>query len=460
MSAYFDAVVIGGGPGGYTCAAELGRYGLKTALVERDKLGGTCLNRGCIPTKALLHTVELFREARDGERFGLETEGVSVNYPALRARKDAVVETLRDGVEQMLAASKVTVFHGEGYVPAAGKVRVTLPDGGVENLETAHIVAAVGSCPAMPPIEGLDLPGVVTSDGILRDVPELRSLVVIGGGVIGMEFASLYSALGAKVTVLEGLPRILPAMDKELGQSLTQSMKKRGVEIVTNALVSSVARGEEGLTCTYGVKGKPGSTSGEAVLVAVGRRVGLERVFAPEVLPECDRGRAVVDGSMRSAIPGVWVIGDAVAGFPQLAHAAEEQGRAAAAGIAGKPFRTDLTLVPGCVYTSPEIAAVGLTEAEAKERGIAVRCGKVPTTANGKSVLTGQERGFVKVVAGEDGKLLGAQLFCAHATDIIGELTLAISAGLTVEEAASVIRPHPTFEEAVGEALRACCRKA
>ncbi|MDO4178381.1 MAG: dihydrolipoyl dehydrogenase [Phascolarctobacterium sp.] len=455
----FDVVVIGGGPGGYVCAAECAKLGKKTALIEKSDLGGTCLNRGCIPTKSLLHAAELYSEISRGEEFGVQAENIFIDFAKLKDKKNDVIVTLRSGVEAMLKAAKVSVIKGEGFVLESGKVLVKALDGSEATISCNDIVVATGSVPARPPIPGLELPGVMTSDDILENVPALKSIVIIGGGVIGLEFATLYSELGAKVTVIEGLPKILATMDKDISQSLTVQMKKHGLEIVTDALVGKVEQADDGLRCIYAVKGEVKEAVGEAVLVAVGRRVELNKVFAEGFMPECERGRAVVNEQMLSSIPHVYVIGDAAAGYPQLAHAASAQGVVAACAIAGAVSKINLNLVPGCVYTSPEIASVGLTEAEAKEQGISIHVGKVPTTANGKSILTNQERGFVKVLADDSGKIVGAQLFSARATDMVGEFALAINSGMNEVDALSIIRPHPTFEEMLGEALAVCVQK-
>lgn len=460
METQFDVIVIGGGPGGYVCAAKLAQAGKKTALVEKTALGGTCLNRGCIPTKTLLHAAELLEEAKKAASAGVHVEGVTVDYPALRQRKKEVVQQLTSGVEKLLSSAKVTVIAGSGYVPQAGQVQVTDAEGICTRYTAQDIVVAVGSEPAMPPIAGLTSSGVMTSDDLLRDIPKLDSLVVIGGGVIGMEFASLYASLGTNVTVLEGQARILPPLDREIGQSLSMLMKKRGVTIVTNAMVQSVEQtGQDALCCHYTVKGREGTASGQRVLVSVGRRSLASSVLAPELPIAYERGRVQVDETMQSSVPHIYVIGDAAAGYPQLAHAASAQALDVVAAITQQSFETNLHLVPSCVYTSPEIASVGMTEAEAKNVGIHPHIGKYPMTANGKSLLTEQERGFIKLVADERGVLLGAQLMCARATDMIGELTLAIANGLTEEQVAAMIRPHPTFEEGIGEALSVCIKK-
>lgn len=459
MRRKFDVAVIGGGPGGYICAARLGKAGKTVALVERSELGGTCLNRGCISTKTMLHGADLLDEVKKAEAWGVRFGPAEVDYSALLARKEEVVRTLRQGVEQLMKSSGVMVIQGEGFVSAPGEVQVTAPDGTREVLQVGDIVAAAGSVPAVPPIPGIRLPGVLTSDQMLDQLPKVKRLVIIGGGVIGMEFASLYTSLGASVTVLEGMARILPPLDREIGQSLTMLMKKRGVEIVTGVMVESITQADGQLCCSYTAKGKAGTASGDVVLAAVGRRSNAASVLAPELAVSYEKGRAVVNERMETAVPHLYVIGDAAAGYPQLAHAASAQGLGAAAAILGQDFGTDLNLVPSCVYTQPEIASVGLTEAEAKEQGLTVHVGKYPTSANGKSLLTGQERGFVKLVADENNVLLGAQLMCARATDMVGELALAVAQKLTVDQVAALVRPHPTFEEAVGEAAEICAAK-
>lgn len=447
----WDLIVIGGGPGGYTAAIRAAQLGLRTALVERDAVGGTCLNRGCIPTKTLIHAAERYEEMRECAAFGLRAEGVSFDYSAMCARRDQVVGQLRDGVERLLKGNKVDRITGTARILGPGRVQV-----GEEVLEGTNILIAAGSRPALPPVPGLDLPGVLTSDDLLTGDTFYRRLAIIGGGVIGMEFAGLYQALGAEVTVLEAMDRVLPTLDRELSQSLSMLMKKKGVKLCAGARVEKVEQGPDGLICTYTVKDKTETVAADAVLVATGRRANTDGLCAPEVDLGLDRGAIPVDDRFQTRVPGIYAIGDAVKGSIQLAHAAAAQGINAVSMLAGQEPPMDLSVVPSCVYVRPEIASVGRTEAQCKEAGISVKTAKYLTGSNSRSVITDAGRGFIKVAYdGETGVVLGAQLLCERATDLVGEFASAISRGETLEDMARVIHAHPTFAEAVGEAAEA-----
>lgn len=453
-----DIVVIGGGPGGYVAAIKAAQLGAECVLVEKDRVGGTCLNRGCIPTKTYLHAAELFSEISRAQELGISVEGARVDYSAMRARVRQVVEELRGGIESLLAANGVTLVRGVGRVEAPGRVSVALEEADEEGrtsveIEADSVIVATGSTPARPPIEGSDLPGVHDSDTMLEEFPEAKRVVIVGGGVIGMEFAGIYADLGAKVTVLEFAPRILATMDREFGQSLGMSLKKRGGAVVANACVKSVVRTEGGLSVLYETKGETCSVEADAVLVATGRRTDVESAFSPECTPEGERGRIKVDASCRTSVPGVFAIGDVALAGPQLAHAASAQGIVAAMAACGLESGLRLDLVPSCVYTSPEIASVGMTDREAKEAGIEAKTGKFAMSGNGKTVISGLDRSFMKIVSDGDGVIVGAQFMCGRATDMIGEMTLAISQRMTAEQAAMAVRAHPTFEEGIGEAL-------
>lgn len=444
----WDLVVIGGGPGGYTGAIRAAQLGLKTALVERAEVGGTCLNRGCIPTKALLQCAHLYQEIQTAASFGIQVKEACPDYAAMDRRKTQVVEQLRTGVEGLLKGNHVELIRGEAVIEAAGRVRV-----GETFLETAHILIAAGSRPSMPPIPGMDLPGVITSDQLLGDGRFYPRLAIIGGGVIGMEFASLYSALGAEVTVIEAMDRVLPTMDRELAQNLSMLLKKQGVKLYTGAVVERVEQAGTGLCCRFTVKEKAESAEADAVLVAAGRRPNGERLCAPGVDLRMERGGIPVDENFKTSLSGVYAVGDIVPGNVQLAHVAAAQAINAVSRIAGREPPMDLSAIPSCVYTRPEIASVGLTEAQAKERGIPAKGSKYLMTSNGRTLIAGAGRGYIKLVSHrETGVVLGAQLLCERATDLVGELAAAVREGRTLEDLAAQVRAHPTFEEGIGEA--------
>lgn len=450
----YQLVVIGAGPGGYPAALRAAGLGKRVALVERRELGGTCLNRGCIPTKTLLHTTGLFREVRGAEEAGLSTDALTLDGKRLRERTGKVIETLRDGIAAQLKQGKIDVYTGTGTVEAAHRVAICQ---GKERicLESEYILIATGSRPARPPIPGIDLEGVVDSDELLEagDL-SLKQLVIIGGGVIGMEFAQIYSDIGCNVTVLEAMDQILPGMDKEIAQNLKMIGKKRGVEVHTGTMVKEIKRGKEGLICCYEEKGTACEAVGDRVLVAAGRRPNTEDLFSKALdgSVAINRGFLCADHRYHTGIPGVYAVGDVIGGV-QLAHVATAEGISAVEDMWGIIHRYDMKVVPSCVYTDPEIAAVGMTLDEAKAAGISAAVGKYTMSLNGKSFLASQERGFIKLVERSDTHtLIGAQLMCARATDMIGELELAISQGMSARQVAELIMPHPTFCEGIGEA--------
>lgn len=447
----YELIVIGAGPGGYVAAIRAAQLGFKTAIVEKDKVGGTCLNRGCIPTKVLLHSANTYAERGQFEALGLSVDGMSYDMEKIHERKSQVVQTLTSGVEGLLKANKVEILYGAGKVTAPHVV--TVED---KTYTAEHILIATGSFPARPPIPGLDLPGVVTSDEVLEGpVMDYRSLIIIGGGVIGVELASFYAALGCQVTIVEALDRLLANLDKEFGQSLAALLKKRGVQIFCSSMVSEIEQSENGLTCKFTRKGQEQSVTAEGVLVSIGRRPNTAGLFAEECTPQMERGFLVVDKTYQTTIPGIYAIGDAIGGV-QLAHKAEAEGQAVVEMLRGNQPETDPAFVPSCIYTQPEIASVGITAEEAKTAGIEVKTGKYLMSGNGKSIIDMQERGFVKVVVdAQTDKLLGIQMMCGRATDLISEYTMAIANGLTREQLLKGMRPHPTYCEGITEALEA-----
>lgn len=453
MSQSFDLIVIGAGPGGYTAAIAAAQRGMKTALVEGRRLGGTCLNRGCIPAKALLHSSGLYREMTEAKSLGVFAEGLRYEMPVISNRKAEVVSTIREGIESLIQANKIDYFSGQAIIAPDKTVLIRTAEGELE-LSAGKILIATGAVPSVPPIPGLELPGVVTSDTLLEgETPDYKSLVIIGGGVIGMEFASFYSELGCQVTVIEAAPRILPALDREFSQNLAMILKKQGVDIRTGCTVQSVTTSPEGLSCLFSSRSGEETVTAQGVLVSVGRRANVEGLFAEGLNPAFDRG-LVVSERFETTEPGIFAIGDVTAGSIQLAHAAAAEAVNAVSLMAGEEAPIDLSAVPACVYVSPEIASVGLTAEEAKACGIVVKTGKYAMSGNGKTIITGQERSFMKLLFdAETEVLLGAQLMCARASDLIGELSTALVSGLTASQLSAVIRPHPTFLEGVTEAV-------
>lgn len=453
----YDLVIIGAGPGGYEAAYEAADFGMKVALVEKDLVGGTCLNRGCVPTKTMMHSSDAYRIATRSANIGVSAEGVKADLNRIIDRKCEVSETLRDGIMFLLKKKKVDFVAGTAKVTDGHTVEISGNDE-VSELTAANIMIATGSEPATPPIPGADLPGVLDSTGLLELRGEImKDFVIIGGGVIGIEFATIYSDLGTNVTVVEAMDRLLPNMDKELGRSLKMNFKNRGIDTHTNAMVEKIEERNGRLVCFYKEKDKVREVEADHILVCTGRRPVTKGVFSEELEEKLlgARGFLQVDDCYRTEIPSIYGIGDAIGGT-MLAHTATAEGRNAVAIMNGKEPEINMNVVAGCIYTSPEIASVGLTQDEAKEAGIDVITKKFPTSANGKTIIEELDRGFIKLVASkEDHTLLGAQLMCGRATDIIGELAVAIANGLTIEEVANTIHPHPTFVEAVCEAARA-----
>lgn len=450
----YQLIVIGAGPGGYVAALHAAKLAMKVAVVESREAGGTCLNRGCIPTKTLLHSSKAYCAATSGAGNGVHIEGARVDMNEMFAYKRQIAEKLSSGIEGLFKAAKVELIKGHAKIIAPGRVNVELNDGGSDELAAEKIIVATGSIPARPPIPGLELPGVMTSDELLEGSDHLyESIVIIGGGVIGIEFATFYSDLGCKVTVIEGMDRLLPNMDREIGQNLAMILKKQGVSIFVNSMVQCVEKSENGLTVCFSEKGKDNFAIGEAVLCAIGRKPYTDGLFAEGVSPEMDGRSIKVDDKYQTSIPGVYAIGDVSAKI-QLAHVASAQGTACVDIINGTECSIDTGIVPSAVYCRPEIAAVGLTEVAAKEKGIPAKAGKCVMFSNARTLIADPGRCFMKVVANADTReVIGAQLMCEHSSDMISEISAAIANHLTVDDMLRVMRPHPSFEEALSEAL-------
>ena len=453
MAESFDVIVIGGGPGGYVAALRAAQLGARTAIVEKDRIGGTCLVRGCIPTKALLQSSELFSLAKGGRPFGLVADNLGFDWPAAQKRKTAVVDQLVKGVEGLLKAGGVTSLRGSARLAGKGAVDI---DG--DQVQAKDIVIATGSAIARVPLLGAEL--TIDSDKIL-ELPEVpRRLAVIGGGVVGMEFAAMFAALGSEVTVLEMLPQVLAMVDADLVAVYTKHLTGLGGKIHTNSKVSAIAKSGGALRVTFSEGGQEVVVDADQVLMAVGRVPYTHGLEAEKAGVKLDRYRIVVDEKLHTDADGVWAIGDVIGGI-MLAHVASYEGVCAVENIAGHKRIPDYHAAPNCIYTDPEIAHVGLGEKEAKEKGIAVRVGRFPFLASGRALTLGQTEGYVKVLADPDsGKLLGAHIIGPRATDLIAEATLAIQNGLTMEQLDLTIHAHPTLPESLMEAALAAQGRA
>lgn len=464
----FDLVVLGAGTGGYAAAFRASQLGLKVALVDEDKIGGTCLHRGCIPTKALLEAatyVERLRHAADfGVKLGAEVE---IDYPKIAARRDAVVKRMWTGLRSLVGKYGVTWVAGRGRLEGPNRVRVVLHGedatpgaGGERLLEANDVIVATGSRPKSLP--GLEPDGerILTSDDCLRLTSLPRSIVIVGAGAVGVEFASLFHDFGVAVTLLEYLPRIVPAEDAEVSALVQRSFEKRGIRVLTNARFdpAGVERTKDGIRFSVGPEG--GATEevrAEAMLVATGRQANLEDIGLETTRVEIERGFIKVDGRMRTREPHVYAIGDAVGGL-LLAHTAAHEGIVAAHTIAGDPNVEEIDYVrqPRATYCRPEIASVGLTQQDCEARGLPIKVGKVPFQAVAKAVIYGEYEGFAKVIGhAETGDTLGVHIVGPHATDLIAEASLALELDATPWEIGSATHPHPTLSEVVMEAALA-----
>ncbi len=457
MSSY-DLVIIGSGPGGYSAAVRAGQYGLKTAIVEKDpKLGGTCLHVGCIPTKALLHGAEVWQHFLHGASEGFLCDNPRLDYPKVVDRKQSVVDKHAKGVDFLMKKNKVDVIKGMGKLAGNGKVIVT-SDKGQQTLEAKKIVLATGSEARMLPGLKPDPEVILTNVEILnmRTIP--KTLIVIGAGAVGVEFASIFNRFGTKVTVLEMLPKLVPVEDEEVSGELERVFKKTGIRCETGAKAENIERTANGVKIKVALaNGKSEVMEAEKLLVAVGRKPNTESVGIENTKAELDRGFVKVNGMQQTAEPGLYAIGDIVAGTPQLAHVATAEGMIAVAHAAGKSaVAINKNRIPGATYTEPGIGSAGLTEAQAKAAGYKVKVGKFPMAANSKASIVGSHDGFVKVVADEKyGEILGVHIIGYHAYELIAEGVAAMEAEATVETLRNTIHAHPTLYEAVGEAFQA-----
>src|SRR3989442_819241 len=454
MAGAYRVVIVGGGPGGYVAAIRAAQLGAMTAIIEKDRLGGTCLVRGCIPTKALLQSSELYTLAKGGAPFGLVADNIGFDWAAAQKRKTAVVNQLVKGVEGLLKAGGVTMVSGAARLAGNGAIEVA-----GDRLQAKDIVIATGSAVSRIPLKGAEL--TIDSDAILelKEIP--RRLAVIGGGVVGMEFAAMFAALGSKVTVLEMLPQVLPMVDADLVTVYAKHLAGLGAEVHTSSKVAEVAKAGRALQVRFSTGGEGGgAVDADQVLLAVGRSPYTEGLGEEAAGVKLARGRAVVDDHLRSTAQGGWAIGDVIGGI-MLAHVASYEGICAVESIAGHARIPDYHAAPNCVYTDPEIAHVGLGEKEAKERGIEVKVGRFPFAAAGRALTLGQTEGFVKVVAdAPTGRILGVHIVGPRATDLIAEATLAVQNGLTLDQLDLTMHAHPTLPEAIMEAALAAQGRA
>lgn len=449
----FDLTVIGSGPGGYVAAIRASQLGMKTAIVERDRLGGVCLNWGCIPTKALLKIAEEYEVLKDAGRRGFKTGEVSVDWTRVIARSREAAEKLSKGVAGLMKKNKITVIPGEGRFVTPNRIVVTGADGKAAEISSTRTIIATGARASTIPGITFDGKRVISYKEAMV-LPELpKSMTIIGAGAIGLEFAYFYSVFGTSVTIVEYLDRLFPLGDEEVCTHLTRSFQKRGIKIHTSSQVKGVAVTKDGTRTTFEKAGKEEAADAEVTLVAVGVKANIEDLGLEDIGVATERGVIHVDDFMRTSIGSVYAIGD-VCGPPALAHVASAEGVLAAEHMAGRdPQPLDYSSIPACVYCHPQIGTVGLTETEAREKGHNVKIGKFPFMANGKSVAVGDGDGFVKIVGdARYGEILGAHVIGSEATELVSELALAKATEMTVHDIHHTVHAHPTLAESVMEA--------
>lgn len=448
--------VIGGGPGGYVAAIRAAQLGAEVTLIEKNAMGGTCLNVGCIPTKALIHSADLYHEIqKDAAKNGIVVGEVSVDFAAMQKRKQTVVKQLVNGVGGLMSANGIQLIKGTARFKNATEIEVTTAEG-VESVRYDKAMIASGSVPSVVPIPGHDLEGVVDSSGALAFEEIPKSLCIIGGGVIGIEMAHVYQRLGTKVTIVEMLPDILMNLDADITAVIKKLFKKNKVDILLETKVAGIEKTEDGLQVNMTDKlGEAKSVTAEKVLMCVGRKAQTAELGLEELGVALDCGKILVDENYQTNVENVYAIGDCIGGI-MLAHVASAEGIAAVEKMMGKDSNIDFRTVPSCVYTSPELSGVGLTEKEAIARGIDYEVGKFPLMGNGKSLIIGETSGLVKVIADkESGEVLGMHMCGPNATELIVEGALAIHKKATVEDLLETIHAHPSVAESLQEAAHA-----
>ncbi|MDE3074739.1 MAG: dihydrolipoyl dehydrogenase [Chloroflexota bacterium] len=447
-----DVAVVGAGPGGYVAAIRAAQLGLGVVCIEKAAVGGVCTNVGCIPTKALIRSAELYSLMKRAEQFGIRAENVAVDYPAMVKREQAVVRRTTAGVNSLFKSFGVELLAGTAKLNADRSIAVSLNQGGQETVKARNIVIGTGSSPSMPPVPGTDAPGVIDSTGALQLDQVPRKLTVVGGGVIGVEFGCLFANLGSEVTIVEMLPTIVATEDDEIIKALHGDLQKLGVKILVDTKLKEIRANGSTQTCV--VEGPAGASeiAGDCTLVATGRAPNSRDLGLEALGLQLNRGWIPVDDRMQTNVAGIYAVGD-VNGRSLLAHAGFAQGVVAAESIAGRQSTQDINLVPACIYTIPEIASVGLTEREAREKHASLKIGKFPFQANGKARCAGETTGFVKIVAdAEYGEILGVHIYGHEASSLIMEAVLGMRLEAAVEDLYTTIHPHPTLTEAMAEA--------
>jgi len=452
----YDLIVIGSGPGGYSAAIRAGQYGLKTALIEKQaKLGGTCLLVGCIPTKSLLQTADVWQRFVHAAEEGIQCENPRLDYPKVKDRKDGIVNKHSKGVEMLLKRAKVERIGGYATLKGGGKVEVK-SDAGVQTLEAKSIIIATGSEARMLPGLEPDPEFILTNIEILNLTAVPKSLAIIGAGAVGVEFASIFHRFGAEVTVIEMLPRIVPVEDEDISKELERNFRKQKIRVETGARAENIRKTGHSVQLTLTTReGKQEELEVDKLLVAVGRKPNTDKIGLENTKVELDRGFIKVDQNQQTAEPGVYAIGDVVAGTPQLAHVATREGMIAVAHMAGKPaIPINKNRIPGCTYTEPGIGSVGLTEAQARAQGYQVKVGRFPFAGNSRATILGHHEGFVKVVADERyGEILGVHAIGDGSSEFIVAAAVMVETEMCVADASEIVFPHPTVSEALREAI-------
>jgi len=453
-----DLIVIGGGPGGYVAAIRASQLGANVILVEKDELGGTCLNVGCIPTKALLHTAEVYKTARGGADFGVISD-TKIDFSKAQKRKQSIVNRLTRGIKSLLEASNVKVIRGIASFVDPSHIQVTSEDNLIV-LEADKVIIATGSVPMMPPIPGIESKQCIDSTGALALDTLPKSMLIVGGGVIGVEMATIFNTLGCKVAIVELMPSILPMVDEEISDLLSKKLEKDGVNIFTSSkLEAIISKDNSAIVKIRRQNGEGIETEFEKVLVSVGRKICTDALNLGNAGIKHERGKILVDSNMKTNVDGIYAIGDCTGGS-MLAHVASMQGEVAAENTMNANVEFDLKTNPSCIYSDPEIASVGLTEQQAKEQKLDYSIGRFPLSANGKSMIMGCD-GMVKLIAGkEHGEIRGAHIIGPRATDMIAECALMIGMEATIDEVVATIHAHPTVCESIREAALAVDKRA